>query len=202
MKPNRKRVTWVLAGVAIAAVLVGGAGVAVATTGTTGAPSTGSSAEPPNGHRIGMGDMNGMGDMEGMAFGEGVSVPVPSESELAALATDVNTLAAALADTETRRTRLLGDVAHEMRTPLTSLDGYVEGLIDGVFPPTSEIFGSLSEELRRLHRLADDLSSLSRAQEQRLDLHPVDADLAAGPGGSVPAGPAVPGRTGEPRRQR
>ncbi len=113
------------------------------------------------------------------AGGYEVSVPVPSEPELAALATDVNTLAAALADTETRRTRLLGDVAHEMRTPLTSLDGYVEGLIDGVFPPTTETFGSLSEELRRLHRLANDLSSLSRAQEERLDLHPVDADLAA-----------------------
>ena len=107
-----------------------------------------------------------------------VSVPLPSEPELAALAADVNTLAAALASTETRRTRLLGDVAHELRTPLTSLDGYVEGLIDNVFAPSHEVFASLTEELRRLHRLADDLSSLSRAQEQGLDLHPVDADLA------------------------
>lgn len=107
-----------------------------------------------------------------------VSVPLPSEPELAALAVDVNILAATLAGTETRRTRLLGDVAHELRTPLTSLDGYVEGLIDGVFAPDPEILASLSEELRRLHRLADDLSSLSRAQEQGLDLHPVDADLA------------------------
>lgn len=108
----------------------------------------------------------------------GGRVPVPSEPELAALATDVNTLAQALADTESRRTRLFGEVAHEMRTPLTVLDGYVEGLIDGVFTPTADTFASLSEELRRLHRLSDDLSSLSRAQEQRLDLHPIQADLA------------------------
>ncbi|HYN73353.1 MAG TPA: HAMP domain-containing sensor histidine kinase, partial [Nakamurella sp.] len=107
-----------------------------------------------------------------------VSVPLPSEPELAALATDVNTLAHALADTETRRTRLLGEVAHELRTPLTALDGYVEGMIDGVFAPNPDIFASLSEELRRLQRLADDLSSLSRTQEQGLDLHPIDADLA------------------------
>ncbi len=107
-----------------------------------------------------------------------VSVPLPSEPELAALAADVNTLASTLASTETRRTRLLGDVAHELRTPLTSLDGYVEGLIDGVFAPNPEVLVSLSEELRRLHRLADDLSSLSRTQEQGLGLHPVDADLA------------------------
>ncbi|MBC7443765.1 MAG: HAMP domain-containing histidine kinase [Ramlibacter sp.] len=108
----------------------------------------------------------------------GGRVPVPSEPELAALATDVNTLAQALADTESRRTRLLGEVAHEMRTPLTVLDGYVEGLIDGVFTANPATFASLSDELRRLHRLSDDLSSLSRAEEQRLDLHPVTADLA------------------------
>lgn len=107
-----------------------------------------------------------------------VSVPVPTEPELAALANDVNTLGSALADTEARRTRLLGDVAHELRTPLTALDGDVEGLIDGVFAPTPDVLGSLSDELRRLHRLADDLSSLSRVQEQGLGLHPVDADLA------------------------
>lgn len=105
-------------------------------------------------------------------------VPLPAEPELAALATDVNTLARTLADTESRRARLLGDVAHEMRTPLTALDGYVEGLIDGVFTATPDTLTSLSEELHRLHRLADDLSGLSRAQEQRFDLHLVDADLA------------------------
>ena len=60
---------------------------------------------------------------------------LPREPELAALAADVNTLAEGLGRTEARRTRLLGDVAHEMRTPLTALDGYVEALIDGVLAP-------------------------------------------------------------------
>ena len=106
------------------------------------------------------------------------SVPLPAEPELAELASDVNALADALAATETRRLRLLGEVAHEMRTPLTSLDGYVEGMIDGVFAADQETLASLSAELRRLHRLADDLSSLSRAEEQRLELKPVDSDLA------------------------
>ncbi len=106
------------------------------------------------------------------------SVPVPREPELAGIAGDVNTLAARLADTETRRTRLLGEVAHEMRTPLTALEGYVEGLIDGVFAPEPEVLGAASDELRRLRRLADDLSALSRAEERRLDLHFTDTDLA------------------------
>lgn len=106
------------------------------------------------------------------------SVPLPAEPELAELAADVNALADALAATESRRTQLLGEVAHEMRTPLTSLDGYVEGMIDGVFAADQDNLASLSTELRRLHRLADDLSSLSRAEEQRLDLTPSDEDLA------------------------
>ena len=54
----------------------------------------------------------------------------------------------------------------------------MEGLIDGVFAPDPEILGAVSDELRRLRRLADDLSALSRAEEQRLELHPADADLA------------------------
>jgi histidine kinase len=108
-----------------------------------------------------------------------VAVPVPREPELAEVAADVNTLAATLKETELRRTRLLGDVAHEMRTPLTALDGYVEGFIDGVFTPDTNNLAAVSEELRRLHRLADDLSGLSRTEERRFDLHVTDADLAS-----------------------
>jgi len=107
------------------------------------------------------------------------SVPVPRDPELAGIASDVNTLAARLADTEARRSRLLGEVAHEMRTPLTALEGYVEGLIDGVFAPEPEVLGAASDELRRLRRLADDLSALSRAEEQRLDLKLAVTDLDA-----------------------
>ncbi len=106
-------------------------------------------------------------------------VPLPREPEMAALAADVNTLAANLAATEQRRTRLLGDVAHEMRTPLTTLDGYVEGMIDGVFSPDPATLDALTAELRRLQRLADDLSALSRAQEQRFDLKLGPTDLVA-----------------------
>jgi len=100
--------------------------------------------------------------------------PVP---ELAELAEDGNVLAAALAAIETRRTRLLGEVAHEMRTPLTALDGYVEGLIDGVFEADERTLGALTDELRRLHRLADDLAQLSRAEERRLEIRPGPCDL-------------------------
>lgn len=106
-------------------------------------------------------------------------VTVPRETELAELATDLNRLGTALAGTEARRVRLLGELAHEMRTPLTVIDGYVEGMIDGVLPPGPASLGSVSDEVRRLRRLADDLSALSRAEEGRLDLAVQPHDLGA-----------------------
>lgn len=106
-----------------------------------------------------------------------VPVPVPRERELAELVTDVNTLGEALATTEARRVRLLGEVAHEMRTPLTVIDGYVEGMIDGVIPSGPVELGQVSEEVRRLRRLSENLSALSRAEEGRVDLEVRRADL-------------------------
>ena len=106
-----------------------------------------------------------------------VVIPQPGTLELDALADDVRTLAGALQETETRRTRLLGEVAHEMRTPLTVLDGYIEGMIDGILPTEPETLGQVTGETRRLRRLAEDLSALSRAEEGRLELVPRRADL-------------------------
>ncbi len=108
-----------------------------------------------------------------------VRVPEPRDTELAALASDVNSLGSSLAETEARRVRLMSEVAHEMRTPLTVIDGTVEGMIDGVLPMTSEGLGRLSDETRRLRRLAEDLSTLSRAEEGRLSIAPVPVGLRA-----------------------
>ena len=110
-------------------------------------------------------------------------IPVPRERELATLVSDVNDLGGALASTEQRRLDLLGEVAHEMRTPLTVLDGYVEGMIDGVLSRDDENLSQLGVEVRRLRRLSDDLSAVSRAEEggPPLALAPHDLDaLAAG----------------------
>ncbi|EWT02819.1 ATPase [Intrasporangium oryzae NRRL B-24470] len=104
-------------------------------------------------------------------------IPAPRETELAELVADVNTLGHGLAEAESRRVRLLGEVGHEMRTPLTVIDGYVEGMIDGVIPATPERLGRLSEEVRRLRRLSEDLSTLSRAEEGRLALTLTELDL-------------------------
>ncbi len=106
-------------------------------------------------------------------------VPVPDVVELATLAESVNTLARSLAETEERRLRLINEVAHELRTPLTTIEGYMEGLLDGVFQPSDQIFGATAREAARLKRLAADLSLLSRADEDALELRFEPVDLAA-----------------------
>ncbi len=103
-------------------------------------------------------------------------VPLPGEAELAALAADVNALGVALEATEQRRMQLIDEVAHELRTPLATITGYMEGLIDGVFPATEETFAAAGKEAARLERLADDLSRLSRSEEGP-DLKPEVVDL-------------------------
>jgi len=101
----------------------------------------------------------------------------PPEAELAALAQDVNALAQALEDTEQRRLRLISEVAHELRTPLATIKGYMEGLIDGVFTPSDEVFIATGREAARLERLATDLSELSRVEERAMELHYEALDL-------------------------
>lgn len=106
-------------------------------------------------------------------------VPIPRQEELAALAADVNALAAALEETEQRRLHLIDEVAHELRTPVATLKGYLEGLLDGVFDPDPETLAAGIREARRMERLAADLSALSRAEEGRHDLRLAPTDLSA-----------------------
>lgn len=105
-------------------------------------------------------------------------IPVPPEPELADLVTSVNALGAALASTEHARAQLVSDLAHELRNPLTTIEGYMEGLIDGVLPPTIETYTEVANEAQRLKRLTADLSVLSQADEGAIEYHLVPVDLA------------------------
>ena len=95
----------------------------------------------------------------------GTRVPESDIHELDSLAGDVNQLARQLETTEQRRLRLIGDVAHELRNPLSTIEGTMEALLDGVMPADDETHARIGREAARLRRLADDLSSLSAAGE-------------------------------------
>lgn len=113
-----------------------------------------------------------------MAAGDySARVPLPAEVELASLADDVNELGDHLATTEQRRTRLLAEVTHELRTPITVIRGQMEGLIDGVIEPTDEVYVAVTAEASRVQRLVDDLTTLSRSEEGTLQFDLAELDL-------------------------
>ncbi len=108
------------------------------------------------------------------------SRPVPpGDGELGELAVAFNTMAAGLAAEERRRRDLVGDVAHELRTPIASVRGYVEGLQAGVFAPGPDAWHVLGEQTARLERLVDDLATLWHVESAALSLAVVTVDAAA-----------------------
>jgi signal transduction histidine kinase len=86
-----------------------------------------------------------------------------------------NQMASSLEETENRRQQLLGDVAHEMRTPLTTIKGYMEALMDGVVPADEQTYYRVHQEADRLEHLVKDLQELSRvsANADPLKLEPL-----------------------------
>jgi two-component system sensor histidine kinase BaeS len=98
-------------------------------------------------------------------------VPPPAlGEEFDALARSFNQMAARLGSVEATRRRLLADLAHEMRTPVATLDGYLEGVEDGVTTLDGDTVAMLRTQTQRLVRLAEDVSAVSRAEEHQLAL--------------------------------
>ena len=106
-------------------------------------------------------------------------VPARGTDELAELARAFNEMAASLERAENVRRQLLADVAHELRTPLATIESYVEGIADGVLAPDAQNWGPIRSETARLNRLVDDLQRVSRAEAHQLDLHRRPTDLPA-----------------------
>ena len=102
--------------------------------------------------------------------------------ELGELAHAFDAMADALERESGARTRIVADLSHEVRTPMTILRGNLEELIDGIEPPTTERLASLHEEVLRLDGLIEQLDVLGRAGSpvRALDCAPVDlAELTA-----------------------
>lgn len=97
-------------------------------------------------------------------------VRVRGEGEVAALAQAFNTMATDLENNEQLRRNLIADVAHELRTPLSNIQGYLEAIRDGVMEPDDTTIRSLNEEVALLSRLINELQELSLAEAGELKL--------------------------------
>lgn len=107
-------------------------------------------------------------------------VPSPGLGvEFDQLAATINDLARRLGDVEATRRRLLADLAHEMRTPLSSIEAHLEAVEDGVRRLDDGTLDVLHGNTARLQRLAEDISAVARAEEDGRDLRRVPTRAAA-----------------------
>lgn len=105
-------------------------------------------------------------------------IPTSGATEIAVLAGTLNQMTAELVAAEDRRRELISDVAHELRTPLGNVRGWLEAVQDGLARPDRALIASLLEESRLLQSTIDDLQDLALADADRLVVHPEPLDVA------------------------
>ena len=97
--------------------------------------------------------------------------------QLRRLATSFNTMVERLQAAESQRRRLLADVTHELRTPLSVIQGRLEGVMDGVYPADEATLSAILDETRHMSRIIEDLRVLSLAESGALRLARGPVDL-------------------------
>jgi signal transduction histidine kinase len=98
-------------------------------------------------------------------------VPVRSQDEIGQLAGAFNRMSREIARVNQQRRQMTADIAHDLRTPLQVIAGYVEAMRDGVLQPTPERMDLITSEIERLQRMVSDLRTLSQADAGELPLH-------------------------------
>ncbi len=98
-------------------------------------------------------------------------VPVRSNDELGELTETFNQMSADLDHSNSLRRQMTADIAHDLRTPLSVITGYLEGLKDGVVKPSEERFAAMHDEALFLQRLVEDLRILTLADAGELSIN-------------------------------
>lgn len=95
-----------------------------------------------------------------------VKIPVVGEDEIAELATAFNSMADSLANFEYTRSSFLANVSHDLRTPMTSIAGFIDGILEGAIPPEKQPYylDVIRQEVKRLSRLVSQLLDISRME--------------------------------------
>lgn len=104
-------------------------------------------------------------------------VAYKGKGELGELASSFNSMADNLERIERLRRNMVADIAHELRTPLSNLRGYLEAINDGVVKPDETTIRSLNEEASSLSRLVEELQELSLADAGEININPQSEDI-------------------------
>ena len=116
-------------------------------------------------------------------FGGGdfsVRVPVASDDEIGHLALAFNEMANSLSNSEGMRRSFIANVSHELKTPMTTIAGFIDGILDGTIPEDQQkkYLKIVSDEVKRLSRLVKSMLDLSRIDSGEMVLHPTCFDLS------------------------
>lgn len=105
-------------------------------------------------------------------------IPVKGNDEVARLASAMNNMAESLDNYDTMRNTFMSNVSHDLRSPMTSISGFIDGILDGVIPPEKHEYylRIVSTEIKRLSRLVASLLDLSRIQagDRKFTMAPFD----------------------------
>lgn len=115
-------------------------------------------------------------------FGKGdfsIRVSVSGNDEINELATAFNNMAESLSSSEMIRKSFVANVSHELKTPMTTIAGFIDGILDGTIPPEKQDYylHIVSDEVRRLSRLVRSMLDLSRIDSGELKLNFQNFDL-------------------------
>lgn len=105
--------------------------------------------------------------------------PVDGCVELADFATTFNNMAARLQTIDNSRGQFMGNIAHELRTPMTTIKGFIDGMLDGTIPPeeTKHYLGIVSQETGRLARLVQNMLDITKLEAGEVPVHAQTYDL-------------------------
>ena len=106
-------------------------------------------------------------------------VEVRSDDEIGELARSFNIMAESLEKVEKNRKDFISNVSHELRSPITSIKGFIAGILDGVIPKDKENYylKIVYDEINRLSRLVADLLDISAMEDGKFKLNMIETDI-------------------------
>lgn len=116
------------------------------------------------------------------SFGKGdfsIRVPVNCDDEIGELSVAFNDMANSLSNSEGIRRNFIANVSHELKTPMTTIAGFIDGILDGTIAEDQRdrYLKIVSDEVKRLSRLVKSMLELSRIDGGELQLQPVSFDM-------------------------
>lgn len=107
-------------------------------------------------------------------------IPVTGNNEIGELAIAFNQMTNSLVQLEGTRRHFIANISHEFKTPMTTIGGFIDGIVDGTIPPEKQAYylDIVSNEIKRLSRLVQSMLSLSKLESGELQINRSDFDLS------------------------